>query len=77
MPLSVKIGAVVGILAFLLSAIPGLQLFLGGCFFEETCEEYQGMAIPFALVVASVVGISAGLVTGCLVHLVGVHSPRR
>jgi hypothetical protein len=70
MPISVKIGVAAGMLAFPLTLVLALRLYMGGCFFEAGCNEYEDMAIPFALAVAGAAAIFAGLVAGGLIHLV-------
>jgi positive regulator of sigma E activity len=52
----IKLGVAAGMLTTVIVVFPLFKLFLGGCFFEQGCGEYEGMMVLGVILASCAMG---------------------
>jgi hypothetical protein len=55
----IKLGVAAGMLTTVIVVFPLFKLFLGGCFFEQGCGEYEGMMVLGVILASCAIGGAA------------------
>lgn len=60
MPKSLKVGVAVAMIVSFLGLLPILHLFMGQCFFEQGCGEYEDLGLIGVVLASCAIGIFCG-----------------